>query len=68
MKTDAKRPVTAALGRLRGEYITDFNMLAAGAIMAALTYFNYFLRDEEAVRIWLNYRFHKGLENGKDLE
>ena len=36
MKTDAKRPVTAALGRLRGEYITDFNMLAAGAIMAAL--------------------------------
>jgi multiple sugar transport system permease protein len=36
MKTDAKRPITAALGRLRGEYITDFNMLAAGAIMAAL--------------------------------
>ncbi len=36
MKTDAKRPITAALGRLRGEYITDWNMLAAGAIMAAL--------------------------------
>ena len=36
MKTDAKRPITAALGRLRGEYITDINMLAAGAIMAAL--------------------------------
>ena len=36
MKTDAKRPITAALGRLRGEYITDFNMLAAGAMLAAL--------------------------------
>ena len=36
MKTDTKRPITAALGRLRGEYITDFNMLAAGAIMAVL--------------------------------
>ena len=36
MKTDAKRPVTAALGRLRGEFITDWNLLAAGAVMAAL--------------------------------
>jgi multiple sugar transport system permease protein len=36
MKTDSKRPITAALGRLRGEFITDWNMLAAGAIMAAL--------------------------------
>jgi multiple sugar transport system permease protein len=24
------------LGRLQGEYVTDFNLLAAGAIMAAL--------------------------------
>ena len=36
MKTDGKRPVTAALGRLRGEFITDWNLLAAGAVMAAL--------------------------------
>ena len=36
MKSDSKRPITAALGRLRGEFITDWNMLAAGAIMAAL--------------------------------
>ena len=36
MKTDAKRPITAALGRLRGEFITDWNLLAAGAVMAAL--------------------------------
>ena len=31
-----KRPITSALGRLQGEYVTDFNLLAAGAIMAAL--------------------------------
>ena len=36
MKTDSKRPITAALGRLRGEFITDWNLLAAGAVMAAL--------------------------------
>jgi multiple sugar transport system permease protein len=36
MKSDSKRPITAALGRLRGEFITDWNMLAAGATMAAL--------------------------------
>jgi multiple sugar transport system permease protein len=36
MKTDSKRPITAALGRLRGEFITDWNLLAAGSVMAAL--------------------------------
>ena len=36
MKTDSKRPITSALGRLQGEFITDYNLLAAGAIMAAL--------------------------------
>jgi len=50
MKTDAKRPITSALGRLRGEYITDFNMLAAGAIMAALpTLIIFFLMKRQFV-------------------
>ena len=50
MKTDAKRPITAALGRLRGEYITDLNLLAAGAIMAALpTLIIFFLMKRQFV-------------------
>ena len=35
MKTDAKRPITSALGRLTGEFVTDYNLLAAGATIAA---------------------------------
>jgi multiple sugar transport system permease protein len=36
MSTDNKRPITTALGRLTGEYVTDYNLLAAGAMIAAL--------------------------------
>jgi multiple sugar transport system permease protein len=36
MKSDSKRPITSALARLQGEFVTDFNLLAAGAIVAAL--------------------------------
>jgi multiple sugar transport system permease protein len=36
MSTDNKRPITSALGRLQGEFVTDYNLLAAGAIIAAL--------------------------------
>ena len=36
MKSDSKRPITSALGRLRGEFVTDYNVLAAGAMMAAI--------------------------------
>lgn len=32
---DSKRPITSGLRRLNGEYVTDFNLLAAGAILAA---------------------------------
>ena len=34
--TDSKRPITSALGRLTGEFVTDYNLLAAGAMIAAL--------------------------------
>jgi multiple sugar transport system permease protein len=35
MSEDSKRPITSALRRLHGEFVTDFNLLAAGAIIAA---------------------------------
>jgi multiple sugar transport system permease protein len=35
MSDDSKRPITSALPRLQGQYVTDFNLLAAGAIIAA---------------------------------
>jgi len=35
MSEDSKRPITSALRRLQGEFVTDFNLLAAGAIIAA---------------------------------
>jgi multiple sugar transport system permease protein len=36
MRTATKRPITSALEGLRGEFFTDANLLAAGAILAAL--------------------------------
>ena len=36
MSTDLKRPITSALGRLQGEFSTDYNLLAAGAMIAAI--------------------------------
>jgi multiple sugar transport system permease protein len=36
MSTDGKRPITSALGRLQGEFVTDYNLLAAGAMIAAI--------------------------------
>jgi multiple sugar transport system permease protein len=36
MSTDKKRPITSGLGRLTGEFVTDYNLLAAGAMIAAI--------------------------------
>lgn len=36
MSTDSKRPITSGLGRLTGEFVTDYNLLAAGAMIAAI--------------------------------
>jgi multiple sugar transport system permease protein len=36
LKTGAKRPITAALSNLQGEFFTDYNLLAAGAVLAFL--------------------------------
>ena len=34
LKTGNKRPITSALSNLQGEFNTDYNLLAAGAVMA----------------------------------
>jgi multiple sugar transport system permease protein len=36
MKTGLKRPITSALQNLQGQFYTDTNMLAAGALLAAI--------------------------------
>jgi multiple sugar transport system permease protein len=36
MPTGAKQPVTSALNNLKGQFFTDTNMLAAGAVMVAI--------------------------------
>jgi len=36
MKTGDKRPITSALNNLQGQFFTDTNMLAAGALLAAI--------------------------------
>jgi multiple sugar transport system permease protein len=36
MRTGAKLPITSALNNLRGEFFTDNNLLAAGAVLVAL--------------------------------
>jgi multiple sugar transport system permease protein len=36
MKTGARRPITSALNNLQGQFVTDFNVLAAGALLAAI--------------------------------
>ena len=36
MKTGAKRPITSALNNLQGEFFVNYNLLAAGALLAAI--------------------------------
>ena len=36
MKTGDKRPIVSALNNLQGEFFTNFNLLAAGALLAAV--------------------------------
>ena len=51
MKTGDKRPVTAALQNLQGQFFSDFNLLAAGALFAAIpTIIVYFVLQRQFVR------------------
>jgi multiple sugar transport system permease protein len=36
MKSGDRRPITSALNNLQGQFFTDFNLLAAGALLAAV--------------------------------
>ena len=36
MKTGSKRPITSALNNLQGQFFTNYNILAAGALMVAI--------------------------------
>jgi multiple sugar transport system permease protein len=36
MKTGAKRPITSALNNLQGAFFTNYNLVAAGALLAAI--------------------------------
>jgi multiple sugar transport system permease protein len=36
MKTGDRRPITSALNNLQGQFFTDTNLLAAGALLAAI--------------------------------
>jgi multiple sugar transport system permease protein len=36
MFTGDKLPITSALGQLKGQYFTEYNLLAAGGLMAAI--------------------------------
>ncbi|MBX6754352.1 MAG: carbohydrate ABC transporter permease [Thermorudis peleae] len=36
MKSGSKRPIVSALNNLQGEYFTNYNLLAAGALLAAI--------------------------------
>lgn len=36
MKSGDRRPITSALNNLQGQFVTDFNVLAAGALLAAI--------------------------------
>ena len=36
MKTGDKRPITSALNNLQGQFFTNTNLLAAGALLAAI--------------------------------
>jgi multiple sugar transport system permease protein len=51
MPTGAKRPITSALNNLSGQFFTDTNLLAAGAVMVALpTLIVYFVLQKQFVR------------------
>jgi len=51
MRTGAKKPITSALNNLRGEFFTDYHLLAAGAILVALpTLIIFFVLQRHFVR------------------
>ena len=58
MKTGDRRPITSALNNLQGQFFTDTNLLAAGALLAAIPTIIVFLV--------LQRQFVRGLPLGRD--
>ena len=51
MKTGAKRPITSALNNLQGQFFTNHNLLAAGALLVAIpTILVYLVLQRQFVR------------------
>lgn len=51
MDTGAKRPITSALNQLKGQFFTDNNLVAAGALIVALpTLIVFFALQKQFVR------------------
>ena len=50
MKSGDKRPITSALNNLQGQFFTDTNLLAAGALLAAIPSILVFLGPPAALR------------------
>ena len=51
MRTGDKRPITSALNKLKGQFFTDNNLVAAGALMVALpTLVVFFVLQKQFVR------------------
>ena len=61
MKTGDRRPITSALNNLQGEFFTDNNLLAAGALLAAIPTILVFLAAPEAVHQRPVAGLHEGL-------
>ena len=59
-----KRPITSALNNLQGQFFTDNNLLAAGALLVALPTLDRVLRAAEAVRPRADARLDQGLTAG----
>ena len=56
-----KRPITAALNNLQGQFFTDNNLLAAGALLIALPTLMVFVAAPEAVRQRADPRGEQGM-------
>ena len=61
IQNGSKRPITAALNNLQGEFFTDNNLLAAGALMTAIPTVLVFVVAAEALRQRAHARGEQGM-------
>ena len=61
MRPATSCPITSALNNLRGQFFTDNNLLAAGAVIVALPTLIVYFAAPEAVHQRPDTRLHEGL-------